>query len=292
MERLTALMGSDLDPEGRAFATLADACLRAGEMDRAQTLVSEGTAKHPDFASGWVVAGRVYAEAGRDDEARAAWERVVKLDGENVPAILELAGIAQHSDDTERALELYRRAEHLDHTDPQVRARIELLESLPEEAIREPMVASELEMPAPEEPVVAEADPEPEPEPDPEPEPLVADPVPEADPEPEPDPDPEPDPMTVIDPQSSESDDDPDPPEDEPAESPLEGEMLTRTMAEVLVKQGLTGAAIDVYEKLAARDPDDASLSSRLAELKGDSATAPPEAADGVVSIDSLAPDR
>jgi hypothetical protein len=101
---------------------------------------------------------------------------------------------------------------------------------------------------------------EPEPEPaaeavtEPEPEPVA-----EAVTEPEPEPEPEPVAEAVREPE----------PEPEPLPSPEEPEpLVTETMAEVYVKQGLVGEALGVYRALLARRPGDAGLEARIAELE------------------------
>jgi tetratricopeptide (TPR) repeat protein len=97
-----------------------------------------------------------------------------------------------------------------------------------------------------------------EPAPEPEPEPAAeALPVPEPAPEPVPEPAPEPEP--VAEPEPS-------PPEPEP--------VVTETMAEVYVKQGLVEDALAVYRELLAHRPGDPGLAARIAELEQQTAPA------------------
>ncbi len=44
--------------------------------------------------------------------------------------------------------------------------------------------------------------------------------------------------------------------------------MQTRTYAEILARQGEFAQAIEIYRKLIARSPDDASLARRLHEIE------------------------
>jgi tetratricopeptide (TPR) repeat protein len=302
IERLEGLIGSGRDPAGRAFAPLADALRRAGELDRAQIVVQDGLARHGDFMSGWIVSAWVHCDAGRREEAGQAYERAAALDGENCVAILGLAGLAEARDDVEAALEFYREAMVLDHSDPNLEAKIELLEMAPPPAEPEPEPEPELmSMDALAPAVEAEPDPEPElmsmdalapaveAEPDPEPELMSMDalaPAVEAEPEPEPEPE-----LLSMDALA-------------PAADPAVGEMLTRSMGEVFAQQGLWAQAIDVYQQLLAQDPSDGALAARLAELKDQMATPviddavldigslAPDEDDGLLSIDSLAPDE
>jgi tetratricopeptide (TPR) repeat protein len=268
IERVEGLIGSGRDPAGRGFAPLADALRRAGDLDRAHSVVEEGLQRHGDFMSGWIVAGWVHRDAGRGEEAGRAFERALSLDGENCVAILGLAGLAEERDDIEGALGLYRKALELDHSDPDLEAKVELLEMAPP-------------------PTSAQVEPEPEPE-------LLSidalAPAPQAEPEPEPEPE-----LLSIDALA--------PAADPGLEDAAAGEMLTRSMGDVFAQQGLTAQAIQVYEQLVAQDPSDGSLTGRLTELRAAAAIpAPdefimdigalaPDHDDGIPSIASLAPD-
>jgi tetratricopeptide (TPR) repeat protein len=66
VRNLRALYWSDRDPEGRAFATLADALIRAGSLADAEALLLMETARLPDFSTGHVVLARL-AVAQRDE---------------------------------------------------------------------------------------------------------------------------------------------------------------------------------------------------------------------------------
>lgn len=54
------------------------------------------------------------SQAGREDEAAAAYEEALELDPQLVPALINLANLHYLRDQATRALELYRRAEELD----------------------------------------------------------------------------------------------------------------------------------------------------------------------------------
>jgi len=156
---LHAVLGSDRDPDGRAFAPLADAYRRAGQPRKAFGLLTDGLARLPDFASGHVVAARLYAEQGLLAEGELAARRALDLDPDNVIAMAALVRVLQSSGKTEESAEM--------------RATLSLLEPevLDEEGLAaeegavddEPVM--ELADLAPDEPVVEPADLAPDDEP-------------------------------------------------------------------------------------------------------------------------------
>lgn len=110
---LRASFWSARDPEGRAFAPLADAYLRTGDVERAQLLLQDGLLRHPDFATGHLVAARVARARGNLVTAREHLDRVLELDGGNTFALVERAAAAVAEADREGALEDLRRAVEL-----------------------------------------------------------------------------------------------------------------------------------------------------------------------------------
>jgi tetratricopeptide (TPR) repeat protein len=100
---LRSLFWSERDPEGRAFAPLAEAYGRAGDFQRAMHILTEGIGRHPGFTTGHVVAGRLYLENGLISEAELAVRSALDLDGDNVVALESLARICEEQGDLEEA---------------------------------------------------------------------------------------------------------------------------------------------------------------------------------------------
>ena len=65
------------------------------------------------------------------------------------------------------------------------------------------------------------------------------------------------------------------------APRPSGGGFVTETMAELYLRQGLVERALEIFRLLAARNPDDARLRARVAELEGPE---PEPAADAMLS--------
>src|SRR5688500_13654508 len=94
IRELRALFWSERDPEGRAFAPLADAYRRMGDLDQALEVLTDGLDRHGDFAPGFVVAGWVRRARGEAELAAEAFRSALALDDENTEALLGLAEVA------------------------------------------------------------------------------------------------------------------------------------------------------------------------------------------------------
>ncbi|MGH7533411.1 MAG: tetratricopeptide repeat protein, partial [Gemmatimonadales bacterium] len=87
------------NPQGRFFASLADAYRKDGQVGRALEVLQTGLMIHPDYVSARVVLGRCLVDQGDDAGAEVAFTRVTELDGESVIALKALADIAERRGD-------------------------------------------------------------------------------------------------------------------------------------------------------------------------------------------------
>lgn len=347
IEDLRLLVGSNRDPEGRAFAQLADALRRDGRLREALAVALEGVEQHPRFTPGHVVLGWIAQDSGDWATAEAAFRKTVDLDPGNAFGLFGLGRIlAARGED--RGVELVELARELDpgldarapapevpDTAPppeppptaEEGATADSLEALPFVALADlapdspaaemealPFVAladlapdEEDEPPfisladlAPEPaaseereaPFVSLADLAPEPAPAEEaegpflslaelaPESTPAEATDEVSPDPAPpvDSPPEPAPPVQVSPEPLPL------VETAPQPSSSGGPVVTRTMADLLVRQGLFAQAEDVYRQLLADAPGDPDLLARLGELeelKASAGSSPPAPGDG-----------
>src|SRR5690606_21627240 len=116
------------NPGGRVFVHLAEAYRKAGEHERARSIVSEGLARHADSASGYVVLGRVLADMQSNDEAGIAFRRVLELDGGNLVALRCLADLARSDGRPAEALGYYREVLARNPSNDEVRDIMQSLE--------------------------------------------------------------------------------------------------------------------------------------------------------------------
>lgn len=263
IQELRLLMGSPRDPDGRVFAQLGNALRRNGELDEAVAVLRDGLEAHPHFTPGHLTLGWVAQERGDLDEALARFQRTLELDPENPFGLLGAGRILElRGDDEGGSLVGQARALHpsVEEAAPALPAPMAALHELPFRSLAQlapeaprreelddlPFVSlSDL---APDEPTGVEGS-------DPLEElPFVA--------------------LSELRPDAAEAEEEdvaaPEPPlaiaeeEDDDDATPV-----TRTMAELLVRQGLVERAVQVYEQLQSRSPDDPELERRLEELRG-----------------------
>ena len=168
--KLEALYASN--PEGRVFTHLAEAYRKAGEFDRARKILDQGLTKHPNYASAYVVLGRVQLDVGEAAEAENSFRRVLELDPHNLVALRSLGDIARADGRREQALAYFEELRHQDPGNDEVEAFIRELRAEaaaapaaePEIAAAAEQVAEEVQPAplaeaAPPEPPIAEAPP-------------------------------------------------------------------------------------------------------------------------------------
>jgi len=114
IDRLREILWSARDPQGRAFASLADAYRRRGDLPLARTMVLEGLERLPDFSGGHVVAGWIHREMGSPVEADRSFRRVLELDPENAMALRALGELAEERGSHAEAAEFFRRLSAVD----------------------------------------------------------------------------------------------------------------------------------------------------------------------------------
>ncbi len=338
---LRAHFWSDRDPDGRAFAPLAEAYLARGDLDEALALVTDGLGRLPDFATGHLVAARVHRARGDTPAARQAVESLLALDGGSAPGLRLLGEMAEEAGQVDRAVSAFRDALMRDPGYADLEGRIARLAhpTHPSDPTPDQEVETEPagEASPPVEPT-SEEDPSPEEPGDPtlegfesfEPFELPGDPAPTPLDEGIPDPIfPEEISLGEGVPEeearvegfqeaglqeaglqeegfqeeglqvgSFQKDELPEglpalPPEDPPGGEAVEGmapgggvdrpagepspALVTRTMAELYVRQGFIQRALGVYRQLAERDPGDQGIRERLEELEAQGAEEPSE---------------
>lgn len=118
------------NPQGRFFASLADAYRKDGQVARALEVVRAGLMIHPDYVSARVVLGRCLVDTGDDPAAEEAFTRVAELDGESVIALKALADIAERRGDPAAAAKWARQLLNVDPGNDEAREQVTRVEAL------------------------------------------------------------------------------------------------------------------------------------------------------------------
>lgn len=290
----------------------------AKRTDEARTVFEKALALDPDNTIVLRQLGNIAREKGETAEARHWYSKALDLDPQDSEAAAYVAeleeplvGVGELSevgDAEERVADATPHEEQGDGAEAESTPEsIFVMSQSPDDDQPQAQPVPETQesqasddgMPEPEQPEQPEPEQPPEPVREPEPEvelhPLQA-PEPEGKPEPvrEPEPELEPEPLAGQ------------PPEAEEAEAanaaeagvswrktphPVESPFVTRTMAELYVKQGFTAAALDVYRQLAIQHPDDSVIRKRIEELSPSAAEELEQAAEAAPATESVPAD-
>lgn len=239
---LSASFRSERDPDGRAFAPLADAYLRSGDLAKAEEVVREGVARLPEFATGHLVAARVARARGDLQRTRAHADRVISLDPGNALARVERAAALVREGDAVAALLDLRSAIKAAPGGVATLAALVVLEAAPE-------LGELVAVAVAEHANTAHGQRAPRP---------------------------------PGDRDRAREDGHERAPRGDPGGSAATGEVrfidgafVTRTMADLYAKQGLTERAVTVYEHLLVADPENTDLVARRDELASLAAPGP-----------------
>jgi len=290
IRKLQEFYWSDADPEGRGFVPLADALRRSGELMEAHRLLREGLTRHPDFLAAHVVYGWVHRDGGKLDEAEHWFREALALDPKNIEALRGLGEVLLERGEIPEALGYLELLRQEDPTDLALPGRVEELKTgfadvQEEESEAEPEtgpgpwtypppvedevdVESATLQPDRSAPAASSAD-------QPDPVAWSADQTDPAGAWTDPSdggseglspgdstaPGPAPARPTPGDPVVEDR-------EPLPAGEDLKGTLVTPTLGEIYVRQGLYEQAEGVFGELLARDPSNESLKRRLEEVR------------------------
>ena len=250
------------NPTSILFARLADEFLRQGNTKRALETCRRGLRYRPSYVTGHVVMGRCHLAAGRFEEARQEFQKVLQLDSDNLTAFWHLGQIDLEMGWEEMALRNFERAYALDPFNRDLAARIEALQNAGSGS-EAPQVAPASggggviaagPIPQPDGPAVEAPDAALEAEPEGATEAEGAEGWPAAD--------------RGLSTLVRELDGNPEGVPFLNHRADWTEAIATPTLAEIYVSQGLIQQAVDVLKRVLERDPDDKRVRQRLDELK------------------------
>jgi tetratricopeptide (TPR) repeat protein len=118
------------DPNSQVFAPLAEAYRTEERWIEAEKIASDGVRRHPEFASGWVVLGKVQRDMKRPREAMASLRKAVGLAPENLLAMQLLGELLLELKEPKEALKVFKRVLFLNPQAEKAKRIIAKLESL------------------------------------------------------------------------------------------------------------------------------------------------------------------
>ncbi|MEE8487906.1 MAG: tetratricopeptide repeat protein [Gemmatimonadota bacterium] len=229
------------NPDSLVFARLADAYRKAGDPKRALEILESGIGRHRNYPSAHIIRAKTCIDLGQSGSAEEAYLRVLELDSGNLVALRGLAALARERGDLAGARQWFQRISGLDQgsqdavdedfTDAPDPAATSGNRHLPSGV--DPLPRTEEEWWTPD----SESD-------SPSVEPEDAEPAADGQAE-----------AWWFE----------DPDEGEPAS---DGDLLTRTMAQLYEKQGLVEEAAAIYRELLSDRPEDKEMQTTLARLE------------------------
>lgn len=226
------------NPVSLVFARLADAYRKAGDPERGLSVLAEGIERHPDYPSAHIVRARCLVDLDRPADAEESLRRVLELDGQNLVAMRGLAGLAERRGDPSEAMRWCEQIVALDPMNVEAETALARLRTVARTS--PPRIEP---LPAPREQWWSSPAFQVEAEEDQEPAHDGADPAGVAGGA-----------WWFEDPSEDDHSDD--------------GDLLTRTMADLYVRQGLHEEAAAIYRELLADRPDDEGLRRALADAE------------------------
>lgn len=112
------------NPTSILFARLADRLLQQGDVTRAIEVCRQGLRYRPSYVAGHVVMGKCHLAAGRFEEARLEFQKVLQLDADHLSALWHLGKIDLHSGWDDLALKHFELALALDPFSPELAEQI------------------------------------------------------------------------------------------------------------------------------------------------------------------------
>ncbi len=116
------------DPGSRQFLALAEELRKDGEFAEAIRALENGLRFHPGYVAAHVALGRVFRETGRIEDALKAFLDALKIDGENLVAIKQAALLYVEKGDRIEAVKKLKLYRGLNPGDKEIAEQIERLD--------------------------------------------------------------------------------------------------------------------------------------------------------------------
>lgn len=118
------------DPNSQVFAPLADAYRTEGRLQDAERLSADGVRRHPTFAGGWVVRGKILRDLKRLPNAEESFRKATQLAPENLLALQLLGEVCLEQKNPKESLKVFKRVLFLNPLAEKAKRIVAKLESL------------------------------------------------------------------------------------------------------------------------------------------------------------------
>ncbi len=113
------------DPRSLRFAEFADQLRRAGKLSDATTICARGLAHNPDYATGHLVMGEIFRDAGLLEKAEREYREALRLDQAHPRAHLRLGELYLSRGQVKEATASFQAALMCNPDFPEAQARLE-----------------------------------------------------------------------------------------------------------------------------------------------------------------------
>lgn len=117
------------NPTSQVFAPLADAYLERGLHLQAEELALQGTQRHPLFAGGFLVLGKIQLKIGKLQEAENSLKKTIELSAQNILAYQILGDVYLEQKKPLEALKAYKMVLFLNPHSMKAKQAVEKLET-------------------------------------------------------------------------------------------------------------------------------------------------------------------
>jgi tetratricopeptide (TPR) repeat protein len=118
------------DPKSRIFVQLADAYRKNNMVDEALEVMKQGLQYHPQYPLAHLIMGRCFFDKRQFTQAKESFEKVIRIDPQNIVALRMLAQVCENLKDETGQIAAYKGLLTVDPLDTMAKDRLTALEVL------------------------------------------------------------------------------------------------------------------------------------------------------------------
>jgi tetratricopeptide (TPR) repeat protein len=118
------------DPKSRIFVQLADAYRKNNMVDEALEVMKQGLQYHPQYPLAHLIMGRCFFDKRLYTQAKESFEKVIRIDPQNIVALRMLAQVCENLKDEAGQIAAYKGLLAVDPLDTMAKDRLIALEAI------------------------------------------------------------------------------------------------------------------------------------------------------------------